>query len=317
MLQFTGPAPTNLLIVSLDTTRRAPNLDAVLAQSVVLENHRSCSSWTAPSMTCVTTGLTPFELGWWPWSPDPAVPGFDVDLPTLAVQLKFLNGLATRLVTSNTVFDSGLNFDQGFDTVIRPSWLPAENVTNAALDQAGQLVGGPDPFYPHVHYIDPHGSYCPPAAYVDTGDDAPMGDHDICLEMYSMAWYLWPWAGAVWQARFERNLQELYDAEVEYWDVEFGRLWTELDAIGAGRHARGVRDRPRRAAVRARLAGARGHARRRGDPVHAAFWARNRADRRLRPAGSARHRPVGPMQAFVDEVLLAWPTSAPAALAPA
>lgn len=244
VLQFTGAPPTNLLIVSLDTTRRdylgwftgngnTPNLDAVLAEGVVLERHRSCSSWTVPSMTCVTTGLSPFDLGWWPWTTDFAVPGSDPDLPTLAAQLAYTRGFATTLVTANDLFDSMFHFDNGFATVIRPSWLPAENVTNAALEQALALVGGRDPFYLHVHYIDPHGNYCPPDLYVDASDYAPIGGYDLCYDMYPLAFYEWPDQDPAWQAIFERDLQELYDAEIEYWDAEFGRLWAELDAMGA------------------------------------------------------------------------------------
>jgi len=242
VLQFTGDPPENLLIVSLDTTRRdyigrfagtgnTPHLDEVLAEGVVLENHRSCSSWTAPSMTCVTTGLTPYELDWWPWSSDGAVDGFDVDLPTLAGQLLNQVGYKTTLVTANSVFDVGLNFDRGFETVIHPSWQPANIVTDDGLEEASKLTAQSQPWYLHVHYIDPHGAYCPPDEYVDADDYVDMGE-DICTQGYSMAYDYW-FAPQEWKDTFKNDIVELYDAEIEFWDVEFGRLWDDLDAMGA------------------------------------------------------------------------------------
>jgi arylsulfatase A-like enzyme len=242
-LQFTGTPPTNLLIVSLDTTRRdyigrfsgsgnTPNLDAVMAEGVVLENHRSCSSWTAPSMTCVVTGLTPYELGWWPWTSDGQIDNFDADLPTIAGQLQFQKGYRTTLVTANTVFDSGLNFDRGFDLVVRPSWLPADYVAADGLQEAADLADGQAPFYLHVHFIDPHGNYCPPEEFVDPEDYVDIGE-DVCNDMYSLAGYDYWYRDQAWADAFLVDLVELYDAELEFWDDEFGKFWTALDTMGA------------------------------------------------------------------------------------
>jgi hypothetical protein len=243
VLQFTGNPPTNLIIVSLDTTRRdyigrfagngnTPNLDLVLASGVALDDHRSCSSWTAPSMTCVTTGLTPYELGWWPWTGDPNIPGYDPELPTLAGQLHFQKNYRTTLVTANTVFDSDLNFTRGFENVYRPSWQGATEVTDQGLYAANELLELGGPFYLHVHYIDPHGNYCPPEEYVDHEDYIDLGQ-DICWYMYDMAWGDYWYAEEDWRQAFKNDLAELYDAEVEYWDAEFGRLWNRLDQMGA------------------------------------------------------------------------------------
>src|SRR4029079_10028625 len=63
-----GHAPRNLLVISLDTTRRdrvgffdedlttTPNLDAAFADGVILADHRSCSNWTSPSAYCAHSG---------------------------------------------------------------------------------------------------------------------------------------------------------------------------------------------------------------------------------------------------------------------
>lgn len=243
VLQFDGAPPTNLIIVSLDTTRRdfigrfsgtdhTPNLDAVLAEGVVLENHRSCSSWTAPSMTCVTTGLTPFELDWWPWTSDPYISGYDDDLPTLAGQFQFQKGYRTTLVTANSVFDQDLNFTRGFERVVHPSWQPAAEVADDGLAEAQTLVDGGDPFYLHVHFIDPHADYCPPDEYIDRADYVEI-DANLCYDFYDLAWYEYWDQNQPWRDVFKNNAMELYEAELTYWDAEFGRFWNGLDAMGA------------------------------------------------------------------------------------
>ncbi len=61
-------APKHLIGISIDTLRRdavgrynsaitdTDFLDGLLAKSVALDNHRSCSNWTFPAMTCAFTG---------------------------------------------------------------------------------------------------------------------------------------------------------------------------------------------------------------------------------------------------------------------
>ncbi|MEQ1572227.1 MAG: sulfatase-like hydrolase/transferase [Myxococcota bacterium] len=244
VLQFDGPPPKNLLIVSLDTTRRdfigrfsgtdhTPNLDEVLQTAVVLENHRSCSSWTAPSMTCVTTGLTPYELDWWPWTSDPYVQTYDDDLPTLAGQLQFQQGFRTTLVSANDVFGPGLNFTRGFDTYTSVSWQPAADVADAAVDEARALVeGGSSPYYLHVHFIDPHADYCPPPEYIDAEDFVDQGI-DLCDSFYDYAWGGFWYESYDWQQTFIQDSREVYEAELTYWDHEFGQMWERLDQLGA------------------------------------------------------------------------------------
>src|SRR5262245_57634448 len=78
-LVFDEGPPRNILAISLDPTRRdwigrfnggtdTPNLDAWLDGAYVLDNHRSCSNWTAWSMTCVISGRNPMENGFATWS---------------------------------------------------------------------------------------------------------------------------------------------------------------------------------------------------------------------------------------------------------
>ena len=86
-LTFTGPLPQNVLVLTLDTVRKdylgrygdhqdTPWLDAVMDESVVLEDHRSCSNWTVPAVICLYAGQSPVDLGFEPISSDPLAPNY-------------------------------------------------------------------------------------------------------------------------------------------------------------------------------------------------------------------------------------------------
>jgi arylsulfatase A-like enzyme len=250
-LTFTGPAPRRLLVISLDTTRRdhigrfsgsglTPNLDRVLDEAVVLEDHRSCSNWTGPSMTCVISGRTPMENGFWPWTGDPKVDGYpdrgygDDTLPGRFTAA----GFATTLVTANGVFSRDLFTSAGFDQEVRVDWQPAPAVSEAALATLDGLLVDGRPWYLHVHYIDPHGTYCAPEEYVEAEaaglPDVGLSREEWCYDSYGAQ------DGAYWDASMpaEREavrdwLEAQYAAELRYWDVEFGRFWSELERRGA------------------------------------------------------------------------------------
>ena len=236
-LVFHGQLPTNLLVVSVDTTRRdylsyfsgsglTPNLDAILNQSYVLADHRSCSNWTGPSMTCVVSGKTAGENGFWPGGSLPQE-GFG---PTA----KLLGdiGFDSTVVTANGVyFADWCGTTWGFEKFIDYNFQPADVVADVSLAEIAILDQGPNPWYFHVHFIDPHGSYCPPYGYVDQAevhDEVPITD---CYEMYWNLWYLW-YLEPVMQDYFLENVKLNYEGELSFWDTQFGEMWSDLDSRG-------------------------------------------------------------------------------------
>jgi arylsulfatase A-like enzyme len=242
-LSFDGPVPPNLLWITLDTARVdhlghwsgdpsvSPNLDAVLAGSVVLEDHRSCSNWTSPSFTCLLTGRSQLSAGFWTSSGDPAVPDYPpVPYATLALLLAE-RGYATTLVTSNEMFSIDFTgVARGFERQVDVNASPAPEVAAAALGEVGTLMAGDRPWYLHVHFLDPHGMYCAPAADVDlpahvdlaaSCDDSYRDDASFSA------------ADADDQAALASLDDALYTGEIRYWDESFGSFWRELLARGA------------------------------------------------------------------------------------
>lgn len=240
-LAFTGPAPTNLVVVSLDTTRRdrlgayggpvtTPFLDARLAEGVVWADHRSCSNWTAPSMVCAQTGRSPLELGFWPGTGDGEVPNVPPVMPTLPRVLG-REGFRSALVTGNAVFSSSFAAD-GFDREVVLDYGGAKVVAEAALDEARGLVAGEGPFYLHVHFMDPHRPYCPPE---ETAPDLSVFSDvgfDVCEDL-GAALAEWDAHDPAWRDALLGRVEATNAAELLWFDQQLAWLWGELDALGA------------------------------------------------------------------------------------
>ncbi len=123
LLEFDGPTPTNVLLISVDTLRRdtvgryagtedTPFVDGLLASGLVLEDHAGCSNWTAPSFHCLYTGARPLDLGFVVESGDDQVPGTPRRLDTLPEALEEV-GFTGRLVTSNPWLEPASNWPLG------------------------------------------------------------------------------------------------------------------------------------------------------------------------------------------------------------
>jgi arylsulfatase A-like enzyme len=232
-LRFTdGRVPRNLLVISVDTTRRdrvgaysglptTPFLDARLAEGVLLQDHRTCSNWTAPSMLCATTGHDPRDLGFWPSTWDPEVPSIPDGLPTLAGTLADA-GWSTALVTGNPVFSRDFDTAQGFDTVILRDFQPADEIAARALEQLDALQAGGSPWYLHVHFMDPHREYCPPPAY---RAGVPDVGFDLCEDLNA--------AIAADPPGLLDAVRAMYDGELRWFDDTLAGWWAEADTRGA------------------------------------------------------------------------------------
>jgi len=238
-LVFDGPVPSNLLVLSLDTTRRdaigryaegpsdTPFLDGLLAQSVVLDNHRSCSNWTGPSMLCATSGLHPVDVS--------AMRGRTAAdrLPTLARVLGAQAGFASRLATANPFFfgrQDALGFDE-VTTFVGVEDGRASEVSAQLLADVGELRGSP-PWYAHAHFFDPHDPYCPPAAYREGEDALPPIPFDICQEQALAVRELWETGTPEERDAVRQHVRFLYRAELRYWDDMLALLWAELESRG-------------------------------------------------------------------------------------
>ena len=202
----------NVVIVTLDTTRAdhlgcygyeaagTPALDAFAGMAVRFADVVSPVPLTLPSHTSMFTGLDPPNHGVW----NNSEYRLDPSLTTLAEVLK-KEGYQTAAFISAFVLDARYGLDQGFgryddmvDTQVGSAYgslseRSADKTTDAAIRWLDNRDSA-NPFFLWVHYFDAHFPYEPPPPYATA------------------------FSGA------------LYDGEIAFVDVQFGRFLDRLKA---------------------------------------------------------------------------------------
>lgn len=234
-----------IILVTCDTLRAdrlglygyerdtSPRLDAFARECIVFDEAYSSAPMTQPSISSLLAGRLPFEVG--------TVPGnvklMPAEVETLAERLR-AHGLSTAAFVSNWILrkpepeQGDIGVQQGFDHF--DDEMPSEgfrgklreriatDTTDAAIDWLTRRET--DSFFLWVHYQDPHGPYTPPAEYAGLFR-SPRGVEPLLrvgktrLGMGEIPDY--QALDGVYDPAVYRDL---YDAEIRYFDTEFGRL---------------------------------------------------------------------------------------------
>lgn len=183
-----APAPSNLLIVTLDTTRAdrlgcygrssaaTENIDRLAADGVTFHNAFTTAPITLPAHSSLFSALYPPRHG----VRDNADYRLPESVVTLAERLQTA-GYRNGAVVASAVLDRGLGLEQGFSFYddLRRSQPPAqaadsvrfepiaERNAQSVTDQALRWLRTRDaePFFLWVHYFDPHDDYAPPEPF--------------------------------------------------------------------------------------------------------------------------------------------------------
>lgn len=245
--EFSGPRPKNVLMLSVDTLRRdvvsrydaegrnlTPFLDSLLDQSVVLQNHSSCSNWTYGSVVCALTGLDNLDMGFIPYLSKSGRAKLPQEVSTLAEWMRDA-GYYTILKSTNGWFGPQWDTDQGYIVSENPGGLSAVDLTNNGLTalRVAQTAGQASKWLLHLHFIEPHAAYNPPSEYLEGLDALPPIEWDLSIkdEQYDL---LGQWYGLS-ESEQEVLLQHLklrYEGEVRYLDDGFAAMWNMLDTEG-------------------------------------------------------------------------------------
>ena len=219
-----GP-PTNVIIVSMDTTRfdhlgvgghslpTTPELDRLARESYVFTRAQSVIPLTGPAHATLMTGLYPHASG--AVRNTTAVRG---DIPTLAEALR-ADGFKTAAFVSGWTMRSALcGLHRGFDVydeemsdrykVVR-IYRPAEQTTDRALKWLEARDNPRQPFFLFVHYFDAHDPY----------EERQPWSSDFLTA-------LWARRKSV-DAKTARKLSS-YDSEIAFTDRQLGRLIAAL-----------------------------------------------------------------------------------------
>jgi arylsulfatase A-like enzyme/predicted negative regulator of RcsB-dependent stress response len=207
----------NVVLITLDTTRadrlgaygresaRTPNLDALAANGLLVEQAVTVAPITAPAHASILTGLYPAKHG----VRDNGEFSLSTEHETIAERLS-AEGYATAAFVSAFVLDRRFGLDQGFDRY--DDDVSAGASDRALADHVNERSGGlttesairwlesrpataTDPFLLWVHYFDPHQPWAAPAS----GATATL---------------------------------DPYDAEIAYVDKQIGRLLKTLEKRG-------------------------------------------------------------------------------------
>lgn len=173
----------DIVLVTVDTLRAdrlpiygahrdtAPFLSSLASEGVVLDHAYATSSWTAPSMASILTGLYPRQHGVERTAHDDGHGGFvepviHDTVETLAERLK-ASGYGTFAVVTNLHMTRELGHAQGFDEFRHLRWVDAEPVHAAVAELSPRLAS---PFFLWVHLYDPHMPYRAVEPWVTTFD---------------------------------------------------------------------------------------------------------------------------------------------------
>lgn len=200
-----------------DTT---PNIDALAEDGVVFEEAYAPAPWTAPSVASLMTGLNPQRHG--VQAPLHRLPAH---LPVLGEYLQKI-GYHTTAVVTNPFVSGSWGFARGFDsfydlgaTAERWQATRANRVNSIVFDH---MQRSPQrPYFLYCHTIDPHGPNDPPPPYDTLFTDAPVPGV-IAGGLTS----------ATSPAALE-NMKALYDSEIYFNDLQFGKLIEKLRQEGS------------------------------------------------------------------------------------
>jgi arylsulfatase A-like enzyme/Tfp pilus assembly protein PilF len=193
--------PPSVLLVTIDTLRadrvgvygagpgRTPQIDALAAQGLVMEDAWASVPLTLPSHATILSGLEPPHHG----VHDNGAYVFPAGTATLATVLK-ARGYATGAFVGAYVLDRRFGLARGFDryddrierNVQGASILESERrggeVASAAEAWIREQAG---PFFAWVHFYDPHAPYDPPApqreAFAGRPYEGEVAYADACL----------------------------------------------------------------------------------------------------------------------------------------
>ncbi|MSR61527.1 MAG: hypothetical protein EXS08_03640 [Planctomycetes bacterium] len=250
-----GPSapPRAVVLVTCDTLRAdrlgcygyeretSPNLDALAREALVFEAAWSTAPLTGPALSALLTGRMPEELG---LSDNRNV--LSGAATTLAERLSAA-GIDTAAVVSNWVLRKRADLpeagvQQGFAAFddrmtarepARPDLKErlAPDTTDAALAWL-DAHDARRPFFLWVHYQDPHGPYTPPADCLAALARAPTDEPELAVGPDEKGRGALPKYQVVDAERRPEVYRARYDAEIRFFDREFGRLLEGLRARG-------------------------------------------------------------------------------------
>lgn len=234
----------NVMVVMVDALRfdrtgpgglrdATPALSRFAARSVVFEHTIAQGAWTVPSVASLFTSVDPQVHRALRYQSGGRLPDDQLSdkFPTLAESFSAA-GYDTAALLKSVVLTRDRGFAQGFtgwrivegDMADRSS---ATQLTDAALEWI--TAHQEKPFFLYLHYMDPHSNYYSPEPYYSQAMGTYKGPVDGGYNQINETYIQ---KGVIPTRNDLNQITAFYDAEVSYWDSEFGRMMLQLVRSG-------------------------------------------------------------------------------------
>ena len=235
---------TNVLLITVDTVRAdllslygyeqptSPILEAAAERGLVFDAYYSQSSWTAPTIASIVTGL---PIGVHGVTEERTLASSFV---TAAEYLREA-GYETALVSANDIVGPLFGLGQGYEVYV-PFAEDEDRAAEALSAAVTQLLSRwrERPFFIHAHYMDPHEDYAPPSPWRDRfmapGDPPP---RHPSIRMGEATEEI---AARARDGRLSKSdldwLRALYKGELAYVDAQIGSVLSALDELELTEH---------------------------------------------------------------------------------
>jgi len=230
----------NLLMISVDTWRRdrlaryghqgdlTPFTDELLSRSVVFDRHTSCSDWTFTAIVCTLNGRYNMEFGFIPriW---PDYREVTPARPTLAGWLGEA-GFHSILLSSNGWVNGEWHQDDNYDFASTRAGRAME-IYELGRDQLLEAIeAGADPWFLHLHLMEPHSPYVPPDSYLQGLEDLAPIDYDLTtVDGHDEARAAMSELEPEERELLLQHMKLRYEAELRYLDDQLQAIWSDLE----------------------------------------------------------------------------------------
>jgi choline-sulfatase len=246
--QFLGKVPKNIVMISMDTFRRdhldrygdgsreiTPFLSALAGDGVALDDHVQCSNWTFASVSCTLSGRYNEETTMIPRLSDTTARPWPTGTDFLAKYLKEA-GFYSVVASTNGWFGPEWNNTEGYDYAFiadTGSAWGAYQQGRAALDAARRDGRADGPWMLHVHTVEPHAPYDPPAEYLGEVAALPPAPWDLAnRDVHYEERNQYEQLSIEEQELLLMHLQARYRADVRHLDDEVLAIHNDLRADG-------------------------------------------------------------------------------------
>jgi len=240
----------NIVLIAIDTLRAdhlgcygygkntSPHIDALAAESVVLDAAFSTGIPTMPAFTTLLSGLHPYRHGITAHASEQRVSDDIVLLPQLAQQAGYTTiGIDNLVVQGNgrgAWFARGFDYYSGF--LYKPFSDQSEQLVTRALSYVDDYRD--KPFFLYLHLWDPHTPYGPPPPYdtmhYDPEATPPPGQPTLAEVTAIAPEYYEAFLGDM-NLKVKDDYDYVvaqYDGEISYVDAQVGRIVEHLKANG-------------------------------------------------------------------------------------